>query len=90
MKRRFDRYSDNYVSNLRCKGIRRVWQDDEWYFSVIDIVEAITDSTIPKRYWSDLKIKQKDEGFEPYEKIVQLKLPAEDDKLRMTDCARKE
>ncbi len=78
---------ENALIVFQGKGIRRVWEEDEWYFSVIDIVEAITDSTIPKRYWSDLKIKLKDEGFEPYEKIVQLKLPAEDGKMRMTDCA---
>lgn len=44
-------------------------------------------STIPKRYWSDLKSKLQQEGFEPYDKIVQLKLIAEDGKLRLTDCA---
>ena len=56
------------------KGIRRIWQDEEWFFSVVDVIGAITDSSIPKRYWSDLKNKLKNEGFEPYEKIVQLKL----------------
>ena len=69
------------------KGIRRIWHEDEWWFSIIDIVDAITDSSVPKRYWSDLKIKLNEEGFEPYENIVQLKLPAEDSKLRLTDCA---
>ena len=68
------------------KGIRRIWYEDEWHFSVIDIIEVLTESSIPRRYWSDLKIKLKNEGFEPYEKIVQLKLPAEDGKLRPTDC----
>ena len=56
-------------------------------FSVIDVVNALDASTIPKRYWSDLKIKLSQEGFEPYDKIVQLKMPAEDSKLRLTDCA---
>ncbi len=68
------------------KGIRRIWHEEEWYFSVIDVIGAITDSSIPKRYWSDLKIKLIDEGYEPYEIIVQLKLPADDGKLRSTDC----
>jgi DNA-damage-inducible protein D len=69
------------------KKIRRVWHNEEWYFSVIDVVSALDASTIPKRYWSDLKGKLAEEGFEPYDKIVQLKLPAEDGKLRETDCA---
>ena len=78
---------ENALIVFRGKGIRRIWQGDEWYFSVIDVVDAITDSSIPKRCWSDLKIKLKDEGFEPYEIIVQLKLQADDGKLRITDCA---
>ncbi len=69
------------------KNIRRIWHNNQWYFSVIDVVNALEASTIPKRYWSDLKIKLSGEGFEPYDKIVQLKLHAEDGKLRKTDCA---
>src|SRR3989344_4819918 len=69
------------------KNIRRMWHNKEWYFSVIDVVSALEASTVPKRYWSDLKIKLTTEGFEPYDKIVQLKMPAEDGKLRETDCA---
>ena len=63
--------------------------NNEWFYSIIDIVEVLTDSTIPKRYWADLKAKLKEEGFEAYDKIVQLKLEAEDGKLRETDCADK-
>jgi DNA-damage-inducible protein D len=69
------------------KKIRRIWFNDEWYFSVVDIVQALETSSIAKRYWSDLKNKLKEEGFRPYEKIVQLKLIANDGKLRETDCA---
>jgi DNA-damage-inducible protein D len=69
------------------KKIRRKWHKGEWYFSVIDIVAVLEASSIPKRYWSDLKIKLKEEGFEVYDLIVRLKLPAEDGKLRETDCA---
>ena len=56
--------------------IRRYWdQDNEyWYFSIIDVVQVLTDSTIPRRYWSDLKAKLQTEGSEVYEKIVQLNL----------------
>lgn len=58
-----------------------------WYFSVIDIVEILTGSTIPKRYWSDLKKKLTKEGSEVYDKIVRLKMLAEDGKNRLTDVA---
>jgi len=70
--------------------IRRMWHDDQWHFSVVDIVGALTDSSIPRRYWSDLKIKLNEEGFELYDKIVQLKLPSSDGKNYNTDCANTE
>ncbi|MEK6946616.1 MAG: BRO family protein [Nanoarchaeota archaeon] len=69
------------------KKIRRIWHNDEWHFSVIDVVTALTDSSIPRRYWSDLKSQLKEQGFELYEKIVQLKLPSSDGKYYDTDCA---
>jgi hypothetical protein len=71
------------------KKIRRIWQDDEekWYFSVIDIIEALTESSIPRRYWSDLKEKLILERSQLYEKIVQLKLMASDGKKYLTDTA---
>jgi DNA-damage-inducible protein D len=77
---------ENALVVFQGKGIRRIWHDGQWHFSIVDVIEVLTESTIPKRYWSDLKIKLKNEGFEPYEKIVQLKLPAEDGKQRPTDC----
>ncbi len=60
------------------KKIRRHWDSKKelWYFSVVDVVAVLTDSTIPRRYWSDLKTKLKEEGSEVYEKIVQLKMRA--------------
>lgn len=69
--------------------IRRLWNDKEekWYFSVVDVVAVLTDSTIPRRYWSDLKIKLQKEGGEVYEKIVQLKMQASDGKYYLTDAA---
>ena len=72
------------------KNIRRLWHKEEWHFSVIDIVAVLTDSSLPKRYWSELKAKLLEEGFEPYDKIVLLKMPAEDGKLRETDSANTE
>lgn len=74
------------------KKIRRAWHQDEWYFSIIDIVEALTNSSIPKRYWTDLKrnLLEVEGSIELYEKIVQLKLPASDGKNYSTDCANTE
>ncbi len=71
------------------KKVRSQWDAEKevWYFSVIDIIEILTDSSLPKRYWSDLKKKLKAEGSEAYEKIVRLKLSAEDGKFRETDTA---
>ena len=70
--------------------IRRIWHDEQWYFSVVDIVGALADSSIPRRYWSDLKIKLDEEGFQLYEIIVQLKLPSPDGKYYNTDCVNTE
>lgn len=71
------------------KKVRSVYneQEEKWYFSVIDIIEVLTDSTVPKRYWSDLKKKLSKEGSQAYDKIVQLKMTAEDGKNRITDTA---
>ncbi|MFZ3383812.1 MAG: Bro-N domain-containing protein [Candidatus Methanoperedens sp.] len=70
--------------------IRRTWHDEQWYFSVTDVVGILTDSSIPRRYWSDLKARLEEEGFELYDKIVQLKLPSSDGKKYETDCANTE
>ncbi len=72
------------------KNIRRVWHNEDWYFSVVDIIEILTESPRPRKYWSDLKIKLNEEGSEVSDKIGQLKLLAEDGKMRETDCANKE
>jgi prophage antirepressor-like protein len=79
---------ENSIIIFNQKSVRRYWDADKelWYFSVIDVIEILTDSTSPKRYWSDLKIKLKSEGSEVYEKIVQLKFVATDGKKRETDC----
>jgi len=76
------------ISNLfEGKEIRSVWDADkeEYYFSIVDVISALTDSKIPKRYWSDLKRKLIEEGSQLYENIVQLKMIANDGKLRETD-----
>lgn len=79
---------DNKIIVFEDRRIRRAWFEEEWYYSIIDIIEVLTESSNSRRYWSDLKIRiTKEEGFELYEKIVQLKLIAPDGKLRETDCA---
>src|SRR6185369_10801405 len=76
------------VAVFEGKHIRKIFHQGEWWFAVIDIVEVLTGSSIPKRYWSDLKRKLAKEGYsELYENIVQLKFAAADGKFYATDCA---
>jgi len=78
------------IKLFESKKIRVHWdsESEKWYFSVIDIIETLTGSNNPRRYWSDLKRKLTKEGFSQlYEIIVQLKLKASDGKKYMTDCA---
>jgi hypothetical protein len=77
----------NSIALFNQKQVRRIWdkEKEEWFFSIIDVIFALTNSSIPKRYWSDLKRKLEEEGSEVYEKIVRLKLIASDGKLRETD-----
>lgn len=71
------------------KKIRTVWDADqeEWYFSIIDVIEVLTNSERPRKYWSDLKTKLQKEGSELSEKIGQLKLKSTDGKAYKTDVA---
>jgi hypothetical protein len=77
------------IKLFESKKIRSQWnvEEERWYFSVVDVIEILTDSSIPKRYWSDLKKKLSTEGSEVYENIVRLKMEAPDGKLRETDVA---
>jgi len=78
------------VALFEGKQIRKVFYRDEWWFSVIDVIEVLTESSVPKRYWSDLKSKLISEGNQTYEKIVRLKIKALDKKMRETDMANTE
>ncbi|MBI2124311.1 Bro-N domain-containing protein [Candidatus Pacearchaeota archaeon] len=78
---------ENALVVFQGSRIRRTWFNDEWWFSVVDIVGALTQTDRARKYWSDLKVKLAEEGFEVSEKIGQLKLLADDGKLRITDCA---
>lgn len=72
--------------------IRAFWNadEDQWYYSVIDVVGALTDSPNPRKYWSVLKSRLKKEGSELATNCSRLKLPASDGKLRLTDVANTE
>lgn len=75
------------ISNLfEGKEIRSMWnaEKEDYYFSVVDVISALTESKIPRNYWSDLKRKLVDEGSELHEKIVQLKLKSGKDGKRYT------
>ena len=84
-----DETENKALATFEGKKVRKTWHNDRWYFSVIDIIFALTGSNEPKRYWSDLKRKlSKESGNnETYEKIVRLKMTAEDGKKRLTDTA---
>jgi DNA-damage-inducible protein D len=71
------------------KKVRTHWDAEKeiWYFSVIDVIEILTDSPRPRKYWNALKTKLKAEGNETSQKLGQLKMQAEDGKMRETDVA---
>ena len=74
------------------KQIRTKWDEEteKWYFSVIDIIDVLTESVDAKRYWSVLKVRLKKEGAEPTTICSTLKMPASDGKMRLTDVADQE
>lgn len=80
---------ENKLAIFEEKEIRREWYKDDWYFSIIDVVEVLVENNNrPRKYWSDLKQKLISEGFvEVSEKIGQLKMMAKDGKMRLTDVA---
>ncbi len=81
----------NKLVIFQSKKIRRIWNEDEWYYSVVDVVGALSDSINPRDYWYRMKVRVKDEdGFEPSTFCRQLKMEAPDDKMRATDCANTE
>jgi hypothetical protein len=71
------------------KQVRRVWDEDKelWYFSVIDVVEVLTESPRPRKYWNALKTKLADEGSQLSQKMGQLKMESSDGKQYLTDVA---
>jgi prophage antirepressor-like protein len=79
------------IAVFQKKEIRKTIYKNEWWFSIIDIIEALTGTERPRKYWNDLKKKLVKEGyFEVSENIGQLKIVAPDGKQRETDCANTE
>ena len=78
---------DTITNLFEGKEIRSIWnsEKEDYFFSVVDVIAALTDSKIPKRYWSDLKRNLITEGSQLYDKIVRLKMKAQDGKQRETD-----
>ncbi len=73
-------------------NVRKVWhkQQEEWYFSIIDVCTVLTDSTDSRKYWNKLKQRLLNEGNETVTNCHQLKMRATDGKMRLTDCASTE
>ena len=79
------------IAVFKGKQVRKTIHNNEWWFSITDVVEALTGTERPRKYWNDLKKKLIKEGYaEVSEKIGQLKLTAPDGKWRETDCANTE
>jgi len=79
------------IAVFKKKEIRRTIHNNEWWFSIVDVIEALTGNERPRKYWNDLKKKLAEEGYsEVSEKIGQLKLKATDGKKYLTDCANTE
>ena len=74
------------------KNIRYVWdeQKEQYFFSVVDVIQVLTDSPRPRKYWNALKTKLQTEGSEVSQNMGQLKLPSPDGKMRLTDVATTE
>lgn len=71
------------------KQVRTVWdaEQEKWFVSIVDVIEILTGTDRPRKYWNDIKSKLKKEGSELSEKIGQLKMKASDGKNYLTDVA---
>lgn len=81
---------NNKIVLFQEKQVRRIWHNEQWYFSIVDVIEVLTDSPIPRTYWSKLKTKLSKESGQTYRNWVQLKMLAPDSKERLTDAANME
>ena len=79
---------NNKIILFQEKKIRRVWHDEQWLFSIVDVIEVLTGSPRPRKYWNALKTKLAEEGFsELSQNVGQLKMPSADGKNYNTDVA---
>ncbi len=82
---------ESSIAVFRGKEIRKIIHNNEWWFSVVDVIAVLTDSVNPRDYWFKMKIREKGEsGIELSTICRQLKLIAPDGKSRETDCANTE
>lgn len=86
---KIDMTKESAIKLFEQKEIRSVWsdEDEKWFFSIIDVIEVLTGTDRPRKYWSDLKAKLIKEGNETVTNCNRLKLLAEDGKMRETDVA---
>ena len=83
---------NNLIKSFESKKIRTVWNEEkeEWYFSIVDVVGVLTDSPNPRKYWSVLKTRLKEEGSQLATNCSQLKMQSADGKFYNTDVANTE
>lgn len=82
---------DNSLIPFGEKPIRKIWHNDEWWFSIVDVIEILTDSPSPKTYWAKLKKKLVEESANQQFRIWELlKVPSSDGRKRPTDCVNTE
>ena len=81
--------NESVIKLFEGKQVRIVWDEEQekYYFSVVDVIEVLTDSPRPRKYWNALKTKLKAEGNESSQNLGQLKLQASDGKKYLTDVA---
>ena len=83
---------ENAIQLFEDKKVRTLWDEEQdlWYFSIIDVIEVLTDSPRPRKYWNALKTKLNKEGSELSAKLGQLKMQSSDGKMYLTDVANTE
>lgn len=90
MKKPTPANKENSIVIFKEKQIRRTWHNSEWWFSVVDVCGALSESSDAGAYWRKLKQRLKEEGSEVVTNCHELKLEAPDGKMRETDCANTE
>jgi hypothetical protein len=82
---------ESHLAVFRGKQIRKTIHNNEWWFSIVDVIEALIGNERPRKYWNDLKKKLLEEGYDQLsERIGQLKMQSSDGKFYETDCANTE